>query len=165
MRGIHRYGSTGLSSQRSTSDHSIFLLHLLFIAFSQKMISFMIHDICSPHISRHYVLDTICRQYVSVFEGSSFDELLPACYSGLILGLRTANERRRYFVTTPLIGWAQALNQPCYYYCLVSVLCIMPRHATLPAYIYQSPIYHENNMFSTKLSSENDRSIFCQCEI
>ena len=28
--------------------------------------------------------------------------------SGLILGLRPANERRRYFVTTSLIGWAQA---------------------------------------------------------
>ena len=25
-----------------------------------------------------------------------------------ILGLRPANERRRYFVTTSLIGWAQA---------------------------------------------------------
>ena len=28
--------------------------------------------------------------------------------TGLILGLRPANERRRYFVTTSLIGWAQA---------------------------------------------------------
>ena len=28
--------------------------------------------------------------------------------SGLILGLRPANERRQYFVTTSLIGWAQA---------------------------------------------------------
>ena len=28
--------------------------------------------------------------------------------SGLILGLRLANERRRCFVTTPLIGWVQA---------------------------------------------------------
>ena len=27
--------------------------------------------------------------------------------TGLILGLRLANERRRYFVTTSLIGWAQ----------------------------------------------------------
>ena len=32
--------------------------------------------------------------------------------SGLILGLRPANERRRYFVTASLIGWAQAQNQP-----------------------------------------------------
>ena len=28
-------------------------------------------------------------------------------YTGLILGLRSANERWRYFVTTSLIGWAQ----------------------------------------------------------
>ena len=27
--------------------------------------------------------------------------------TGLILGLRPANERRRYFVTTSLNGWAQ----------------------------------------------------------
>ena len=33
--------------------------------------------------------------------------------SGLILGLRPANERRRYSVTTSLIGWAQAWNQSC----------------------------------------------------
>ena len=31
--------------------------------------------------------------------------------SGLILGLLLANERRHYFVTTSLIGWAQTLNQ------------------------------------------------------
>ena len=29
-------------------------------------------------------------------------------YPGLILGLRAANERRRYFVTTSFICWAQA---------------------------------------------------------
>ena len=34
-------------------------------------------------------------------------------YAGLILGLRPANERRRYFLTTSLFGWAQTLNQPC----------------------------------------------------
>ena len=35
-------------------------------------------------------------------------------YLWLILGLRQANDRRRYFVTTSLIGWAQTWNQPCY---------------------------------------------------
>ena len=34
--------------------------------------------------------------------------------AGLILGLRPANKRLRYFVTMSLIGWVQALNQPCY---------------------------------------------------
>ena len=33
--------------------------------------------------------------------------------AGLILGFRAAKERRRYFVTTYLIGWVQAKNQPC----------------------------------------------------
>ena len=33
------------------------------------------------------------------------------CNAGLILGLRPANERWRYFVTTSLIGWAQVKNQ------------------------------------------------------
>ena len=33
-------------------------------------------------------------------------------YSGLILGLLPANERRRYFITTSPIGFMQALNQP-----------------------------------------------------
>ena len=33
-------------------------------------------------------------------------------WTGLILGFRPANERRRYFVTASLIGWAQSKNQP-----------------------------------------------------
>ena len=37
--------------------------------------------------------------------------LLSNC-SGLILGLRPANERRRNFVTTSLIGWAQLRINP-----------------------------------------------------
>ena len=42
---------------------------------------------------------------LSVFDNQ---QRLPLHYTGLILGLRLANERRRYFVTTSLIGWAQA---------------------------------------------------------
>ena len=33
--------------------------------------------------------------------------------TGLILGLRPANERRRYFVTASLIGWAQTYTPAC----------------------------------------------------
>ena len=33
--------------------------------------------------------------------------------TGLILGLHTTNERRRYKVTPSLAGWAQTWNQPC----------------------------------------------------
>ena len=36
--------------------------------------------------------------------GGNDDGSQPA---GLILGLRPANERRRYFVATSLIGWVQ----------------------------------------------------------
>ena len=32
--------------------------------------------------------------------------------TGLIVGLHPANERQHYFITTSLIGWAQAYNQP-----------------------------------------------------
>ena len=41
----------------------------------------------------------------------------PMIYSGLILGLRPANERRRCKVSPSLIGWAQSWNQPryCFY--------------------------------------------------
>ena len=42
-----------------------------------------------------------------------------ACDTGLILGLRPANERRCYFVTTSLIGLAQSLNQSCDTYLLI----------------------------------------------
>ena len=36
--------------------------------------------------------------------------------SGLILGLRPANERRRYFVTTSFIGWAQIQNHDVFHW-------------------------------------------------
>ena len=37
------------------------------------------------------------------------------CYnSGLILGVCPANEKRRYCVTTSLVGWAKPGNQPCF---------------------------------------------------
>ena len=47
--------------------------------------------------------------------------------TGLILGLRPANERRHYFVTTSLIGWAQTYNQPWRYMWEVSSLRPGPR--------------------------------------
>ena len=39
---------------------------------------------------------------------------------GLILGLRPANERRRYLVTTSLIGWMLTWNQPCLHTCVTA---------------------------------------------
>ena len=52
------------------------------------------------------IKDVVCKSVTILFR--------PQCakmifyITGLILGLRPANERRRYFVTTSLIGWAQA---------------------------------------------------------
>ena len=50
-------------------------------------------------------------------------------YTGLILRLRPANERRRYFVTTSLIGWAHTKNQRCY--SLVSSWLILSKELTI----------------------------------
>ena len=36
-----------------------------------------------------------------------------AQYHGIILGIGSANERRRYIVTSSFIGWAHTLNDPC----------------------------------------------------
>ena len=44
-------------------------------------------------------LNVLIRQQATLANGRA--------YPGLILGLRPANERRRYFVTASLIGWAQ----------------------------------------------------------
>ena len=41
-------------------------------------------------------------------ECSHSKDELHVIYTGLIQGLRPANERRRYFATTSLIGWAQS---------------------------------------------------------
>ena len=35
-------------------------------------------------------------------------------YAGNIMCMPPANERRRYIVTSSLIGWAQTQNDPCY---------------------------------------------------
>ena len=54
--------------------------------------------------------------------------------AALILGLCPAKERRPYFVTTSLVGWAQASNQPLnciewhdslYYICLAAIIRAM----------------------------------------
>ena len=43
----------------------------------------------------------VCHNFLAMF----------LSVTGLILGLRPANERRRYKVTLSLTGWAQTLNQ------------------------------------------------------
>ena len=55
----------------------------------------------------------LCRQDISSNGIDYVGWPSPCLPSGLILGLSLADERRRYFVTASLIGWAQAWNQPC----------------------------------------------------
>ena len=40
---------------------------------------------------------------------------LKKSHSGIILGMGSNNERRRYYITSPLIGWAHTQNDPCHY--------------------------------------------------
>ena len=43
-------------------------------------------------------------------------------WTGIILGMGSANERRRYIVTPFLIGWAHPLIDPCLNHLLMAVL-------------------------------------------
>ena len=45
-------------------------------------------------------------QYVKII-------LLIIEYAVIILWMRTTNERRRYYVTSPLVGWEHSQNDPC----------------------------------------------------
>ena len=54
---------------------------------------------------------TILSYIISIMAGDDLvtqETRASVAMAGLILGWRPANERRRYFVTTSLIGWAQA---------------------------------------------------------
>ena len=57
---------------------------------------------------------------------------------GLILGLRQANERRSYFVTTSLIGWVRAHNQLCLLHWYTSTHSHLDKMATISQTIFSS---------------------------
>ena len=46
---------------------------------------------------------------------TSDDSMIYCLGAGIILGMGSANERRRYTVTLALIGWAHTQNDPCQY--------------------------------------------------
>ena len=50
----------------------------------------------------------------------------PGHYTGIIQGMGSANESRRYNVTSALIGLAHAQNDPCYSYPLPSLISYNP---------------------------------------
>ena len=95
-------------------------------------------------------------------------------HHGLILGLHPANERRRYFVTTSLIGWAQAKNQPSgmpsgllwiWNFKLIEIISLdilawmkMPSTLQYAFYLVHS---HELFYFWFCLWSKFDRKLFC----
>ena len=58
-------------------------------------------------------------------------------YTGLVPGLRPADERRRYFVKTFLIGWVQTYSQPSYitvdHSSLSSPLCMFFHYTKIPS--------------------------------
>ena len=51
--------------------------------------------------------NNFCHFFSEYFERKQFTSILVSS-AGLIPGLHPANERRRYNVTSSLIGWAQA---------------------------------------------------------
>ena len=71
-------------------------------------------------ITKHHLSPEMSWWQISGHDATSFNmiECLKLSDLGLIQGLRPANDRRRYFVTTSLIGWVQTKNQPWIWYCL-----------------------------------------------
>ena len=70
------------------------------------------NDICPPPL-RVVTMKFVMMHILSVETALVVkSEIQVKKNTGLILGLRPANERRRYKVTPSLIGWAQNWNQP-----------------------------------------------------
>ena len=79
--------------------------HLKIIHWHVKStVKYVLIIICYSHTNLTWAWDMKCMMW---FENiPAFQSSLPSC-TVLILGLRPANERRRTFVTTSLIAWAQ----------------------------------------------------------
>ena len=81
-------------------------------------------------------LRLIFKLYLNIVPPKLHPELPTSlCSTGLILGLRPVNERRRYKVTRSLIGWAQTYNQPWLY---VRKHVNMNLHLTWPCYTWHN---------------------------
>ena len=55
---------------------------------------------------------SMCHKMNSAWKKLTYDEPF-SLYAGIILCMRQTNERRRYNVTSPLIGCAHTQNYPC----------------------------------------------------
>ena len=74
------------------------------------------------------VSKTIRRSILAETEYVQDDVMIP----GLILGLRPANERRRYKVTPSLIGWVQTSIWPCVMNTLSALLSLCKGDPPVP---------------------------------
>ena len=106
--------------------------------------------------SRHQVFAINSDLYIIAAFSWYYKSTACVIFSWLILGLHPANERWRYFVTTSLIGWVQALHHHdprCYKY--------------LEAFISIYQIYHskwalKNTLYSALISILIASSKLCQ---
>ena len=93
---------------------------------SPKLMAGWLHELWQEDVIGHYIralliwaVQSTSRRQEVLFDmmnngtaNKTDNTLHIRLMSGLILGLRPANERRRYKVTPSLIGWAQTYNQP-----------------------------------------------------
>ena len=87
-------------------------LGLIELMFTHTALSARQHLVIGYYISDHrdfLHIQKVVRQKLQQVHSQKTCEPI----SGLILSLRPANERWRYFVKTSLIGWVQAWNQLC----------------------------------------------------
>ena len=100
-QSVHSIAVLG-SGWESRNNHSSTLLH---ITGHLEGIHWWLID--SPHKG-----SVVWKLQELRCNGTTWQQLFTERVTGLILGLPTANERRRYKVTPSLIGWAQTQNQP-----------------------------------------------------
>ena len=113
LLSLHYWQSHMLGKLESIS--SILLEQILFrlqsISFHWPINVYWTASQCLSRLTKNFYLHwwpSVHGIYMNGPEGW----LLWTPITGLILGLRSANERQRYKVTPSLIGWAQTWNQP-----------------------------------------------------
>ena len=109
---------------RHPNDHTKWSLTSLETSrWKLKSFPLLLHNQNMSMTSYHFLLPhAVCIIYFSWQPHPRLIYLITFITPGLILGLRPANERRRYFVTTSRIGWAQDYNQPCYTVSYINVI-------------------------------------------
>ena len=91
-------------------------------------LEYEIHIYKLTPVTCHLHIQSLYKQHASMIWQSTFRKkwwnfALPR-KAGLILGLRPANERRRYKVTPSLTGWTQTWNQPWKLFVSIALVAI-----------------------------------------